>query len=307
MVTLPNHQKWRDIRFTARDGLTIYARHYRAPAPSHRPVICIAGLTRNSRDFHDLACRLSEGHGARDVYAIDLRGRGLSDHDPDWRNYVVPIEALDVLDLICIEGIAGAHVIGTSRGGLIAMVMASQQPGALGSIVLNDIGPVIEQAGLLRISSYVGRIPLPASWSDATSMIKTGNARFFPKVTDAQWDEIARQWYNEKNGRPAPVYDGKLARTFSVKDGKVPPLWGPFAALGNRSLLVLRGALSDILSQATVDEMCRRHARSASVTVPNEGHAPLLKDEASTEAIRSFLLAADAEEPIAGRSFAEAG
>ncbi|MFM1814355.1 MAG: hypothetical protein RLZ98_1050 [Pseudomonadota bacterium] len=295
---------WTSLRFTARDGLTIHVRCYRSELSRRRALVCIPGLTRNARDFHVLAARLASEPSGRTVYAIDLRGRGQSDHDPDWRNYVVPIEALDVLDLITAANIAGAHVLGTSRGGLIAMVMSALQPGAIGSVVLNDIGPVIEQSGLLRISSYVGRMPLPKSWPEAAELVRQGNERFFPRVKGAEWEAIARQWYNERDGAPAPGYDPKLARTFSVKDGKIPPLWDHFAALKGKPVLVIRGALSDILTAGTVEEMCRRHPACASHTVGDEGHAPLLQDTETIEAIRSFLNAADKGQPISGRTFA---
>lgn len=293
---------WSALPFTARDGIKIHARCY--PARSRlTPVVCVPALTRNSRDFHVLASALACGPRARTVYAIDLRGRGLSENDPDWRNYVVPIEALDVLDLFTVAGIAGAHVIGTSRGGLIAMAMAAIRPGVLTSVILNDIGPVIEQEGLLRISSYVGRQPLPKSWSEAAAMIKGNNARFFPSLRDEDWETLARQWYNEADGQPAPGYDAKLARTFSVKDGRIPPLWTTFDALGRIPVLTVRGECSDILSEATVKEMCARHRQCALVTVPDQGHAPLLMDSYSIAAVAQFLDAAENGEPISGRSF----
>src|SRR5690606_914696 len=116
-----------------------------------RPVLCLAGLTRNSRDFHDIAMALSSGENARDVYALDCRGRGRSQHDPDWRNYSIPVEVLDVQDLITLRGLEKTAIIGTSRGGLISMALAAAQPTIIGAVVLNDIGPVIERDGLTRI------------------------------------------------------------------------------------------------------------------------------------------------------------
>src|SRR5262245_27190411 len=162
-------QAWRDIHFSARDGLRLYARHYPVPGSAHRPVLCLAGLSRNSRDFHHLATVLaSPDDSGRDVYALDSRGRGLSDHHRDWRNYSILVELNDALDFITIKGLHGATVIGTSRGGLIAMMMAVLRPNAVGAVVLNDIGPVIEPDGLARIVAYIGRMPVPADWDDAT-------------------------------------------------------------------------------------------------------------------------------------------
>ena len=147
-------QVFRDIYFTARDGLRLYARHYPARKQSaRRPVLCLAGLTRNSRDFDRVAQALSQDAStSRDVYTLDIRGRGLSEPDPDWRNYAVPIEMQDVIDFMTMMELQDTGIIGTSRGGLITMVLAAAQPARIGAVVLNDIGPVIETDGLVRIS-----------------------------------------------------------------------------------------------------------------------------------------------------------
>jgi pimeloyl-ACP methyl ester carboxylesterase len=284
-----------DFFFTARDGLRLHGRHYPAAIPHHRrPVVCLAGLTRNGRDFHDLALALSRhGEEPRDVYTFDYRGRGLSQSDPDWRNYAVPVEMLDVLDLMTAKGLHDAAIIGTSRGGIVAMVMAAAQPAAVGPVVLNDIGPVVEPAGLGRIIAYVGRVPLPATWADAGKLVRDINQRAFPALEDDDWEVIARQWFNERNGRPAPGYDQKLSNALSVLDGPMPALWPQFEALKRVPLLVVRGDHSDILSAGTVEEMRRRHPAMTSVTVKGQGHAPLLRDRPTIEAIRTFLGAAE--------------
>ncbi|MGD9785961.1 MAG: alpha/beta fold hydrolase [Hyphomicrobiaceae bacterium] len=290
-ATASDTAAFEEIWFTTRDGLRLYARHYRAARKSRqRPVLCLAGLTRNSRDFHVIATALSKRWGApRDVYTLDTRGRGLSDHDPDWKNYTVPIEMLDAVDFLTSRGLADVAVIGTSRGGLIAMVMAAAQPGTIGTVVLNDIGPVVETAGLLRISGYVGRTPTPASWEDAGRITRSINERQFPKISDAEWVEVARQWFNEKAGRPAPSYDPAVGRSLSVLEGPMPPLWAQFGALERVPVMVLRGDRSDILSAATVEEMQRRHTNLTTFIVPDQGHPPLLRDEASISSIARFL------------------
>ncbi|MGQ0671262.1 MAG: alpha/beta fold hydrolase [Hyphomicrobium sp.] len=286
-----------DIYFTARDGLRIHARRYPARPhmrPGVRPVLCLPGLTRNGRDFHVFAGALaSDGFTPRDVYTIDYRGRGLSDHDTDWRNYAVPIEMLDVVDFMTFAGLHDTAIVGTSRGGLIAMVMAAAQPSLIGTLVLNDIGPIVEPAGLARISAYVGRVPLPSTWGDAAKQVRDLNARAFPSVGLEEWEQVARQWYNERNGRPAASYDTKLSNALSVLDGPMPALWPQFEALKRVPLLVLRGENSDILSAATVEEMRRRHPRFAEATIAAQGHAPLLRDEPSISVVRRFLEAAD--------------
>ena len=294
------YQAYRDIHFTARDGLRLYGRHY--PAAFHdgterRPVVCLAGLTRNSRDFHVIAEALSQHRETpRDVYTLDSRGRGLSENDPDWRNYSVPFEMVDVLDFMTVTGTAGAAIIGTSRGGLIAMVMAAAQPRAVGPVVLNDIGPVIEQKGLGRISAYVGRIPLPGSWKEAGALVHDMGRRAFPAIPAEEWEEVARQWFNEHKGRPAPGYDPALSNVLSVLDGPIPELWPQFEALARVPVLVLRGETSDILSAATVEEMRRRHPALSSFVVKGQGHAPLLRDAESIDAVARFLAATEAAE-----------
>ncbi|KWT72011.1 Hydrolase, alpha/beta fold family [Hyphomicrobium sulfonivorans] len=295
-MTSTSGELYDDIYYTSRDGLRLHARKYAAPsgAPPARPVLCLAGLTRNGRDFHDLAVSLSRHPASpRTVYTLDYRGRGQSDFDPDWRNYSLPVEMLDVLDFVTMTGLADAAFIGTSRGGLITMLIAAAQPTAIGVAVLNDIGPVIEHEGLTRISSYVGRMPLPISWDDAARMARDLNRRQFPSLSDDVWAELARQWYNEKTRKPAAGYDPNIGKALSILDGPMPTLWPQFEALKRVPLLVLRGENSDILTAATVDEMRRRHPAMATATVEQQGHAPLLKDTPTIETIRHFLSATD--------------
>jgi pimeloyl-ACP methyl ester carboxylesterase len=289
-------QTWTDIHFTSRDGLRLYARHYPAPGSTRRPVVCLAGLTRNSRDFHDLALALSgPGEGARDVFALDYRGRGRSQYASDWKTYSILVELNDTLDFMTMKGLERAAIIGTSRGGLIAMLMAALRPNAMGAVVLNDIGPVIERVGLARIIAYVGRVPLPADWKVATELVYEMNRRQFTAVPVEQWAEVARQLFNDDNGLPAPAYDPELAKAVTVMDGPTPELWPQFAALARVPLLIIRGENSDILSELTLAEMLARHPRAIAFSARGEGHAPLLKDTASIAAIADFLARWDAE------------
>ncbi|MBA2125274.1 alpha/beta hydrolase [Hyphomicrobium methylovorum] len=284
-----------EIYFHGRDGLRLYGRHYRAAIPAGaRPIVCLAGLTRNSRDFHTIALALSQNSSpARDVFTLDTRGRGLSEHDRDWKNYAVPIEMQDAIDYMTMLGLREAGIIGTSRGGLITMVLAAVQPSLVGPVVLNDIGPLIEMDGLARIAGYVGRIPVPKNWPDAARIVRDLTQRDFPNLTDEDTDAVARQLFNEKNGKPTSGYDSKLTKCLSVLDGPIPALWPQFEALKRVPLLVLRGGNSDLLSEATVEEMRRRHPQMSSVTVPGEGHAPLLRDAPTIGAIASFFANTD--------------
>lgn len=301
-------QNWADIHYTSRDGLRLYARHYVVHGSLRRPVVCLAGLTRNCRDFHDLATALARPDEAgRDVYALDYRGRGRSQYDPDWKNYSILTELNDVLDFMTMKGLNRAAVIGTSRGGLIAMLMGALRPNALGVVVLNDIGPVIERDGLARIIAYVGRIPLPADWSEATELVREMNQRQFPAIPAEQWVEFAHQVFNDENGLPAQAYDPNLGKATSMMDGPTPELWPQFAALAPVPLLAMRGSNSDILSERTLAEMGARHPRLEAVTVRGQGHAPLLKDVASIRAVAEFLAATDAETYASVPSLAAVG
>ncbi len=289
-------QNWDDIHYTSRDGLRLYARHYAVPGSWRRPLVCLAGLTRNCRDFHDLATALARpDEGGRDVYALDYRGRGRSQYDPDWKNYSILVELNDVLDFMTMKGLNRAAVMGTSRGGLIAMLMGVLRPNAMGAVVLNDIGPVIERDGLARIVAYVARVPLPADWAEATELVQEMNRRHFPAVSAEQWAEFARQIFNDENGLPAQAYDPNLGKAISMMDGPTPELWPQFTALAHVPLLAIRGANSDILSERTLTEMGARHPRMETLVVRGQGHAPLLKDMPSLRAVAEFLAATDAE------------
>jgi pimeloyl-ACP methyl ester carboxylesterase len=291
---LPPPQNWIDSHYTARDGLRLYARHYPGAGTTRRPVVCLPGLTRNSRDFHDLASVLSDERGQRrDVYCLDYRGRGRSEHCPTGASYTVMTELADVLDFMAFTGLADAAIVGTSRGGIIAMAMATVRPTAVGAIVLNDIGPVIERDGLARLIAYVGRVPLPGSWPEATNLVKSLNERAFPYESRATWEQLARQFFNEENGNPAPGYDAKLSKALVLTDGPLAPLWPQFAALSRVPVLAIRGANSDILSAQTLTEMARRHPAITTITVADQGHAPLLKDQQMVLSIYEFLLAND--------------
>jgi pimeloyl-ACP methyl ester carboxylesterase len=288
-------QNWHDVYYTAQDGLRLYARYYAAPRSHRRPVLAIPGLSRNCRDFHFLASFLSDpaNPDARDVITVDCRGRGRSGRDSNWRNYNLQVELADALDLLTILGLSDVAVVGNSRGGLLAVMMACLRPSVLGAVVLNDIGPVIERDGLVRLIAYAGRIPLPPTWEAATDLVREVHGRAYPALSDQQWAELARQWFDDEHGRPASAYDPALGRAHSVLDGPVPELWPQFQALSPLPVLAIRGELSDILSAATLEEMGRRLPRLVPLTVKEQGHAPLLRDRPTLFAINDFLVRAD--------------
>lgn len=289
-------QEWNEITFSSNDGLELYARHYPARKSRNqehlRPVLCLAGLTRNSKDFHTLAIHLSTvSNTPRDVYSLDYRGRGRSEHDKDWKNYSPYIEMLDALDFMTVTELHNAAILGTSRGGIIAMLMGVTRPGAIGSVILNDIGPVIETRGLARIIGYVGKTPTPANWEDAAKIVRDMSSRFFTDVADDEWMEIARQCFMEEDGQPVLGYDLDLANTLSeINMAKpTPQMWSQFEALSHVPIMVLRGENSDLLSIETVKEMASRHPGLKNFTVQEEGHAPMLRDRRSLRAVDAFL------------------
>lgn len=287
---------WRDIFYTSFDDLRLCARHYRAPDERFRSVICLAGLTRNARDFHTLATYLStHPEKPRNVYCLDYRGRGRSAYDPNWRNYVPYIELLDVLDFLTAHGLHRVGIVGTSRGGIITMLMAALRPTAMGPVVLNDIGPVIETRGLARIVNYVGRMPTPKTWADAITIMREINGRGFPEFTDAQWDQMARGVFEERKGRLVLSYDRKLAKAIGSVDlsRPFPDMWPQFTALNHVPAFVLRGEHSDLLSAETLEKMIELHPNLRAMTVPEQGHAPVLQEQEPVEAIGGFFAVND--------------
>jgi pimeloyl-ACP methyl ester carboxylesterase len=236
------------------------------------------------------------------VYALDSRGRGLSEHDRDWKNYTLLVELNDALDFMTMKGLSGAFVIGTSRGGILAMLMAALRPNAVAAAVLNDVGPAIEPEGLSRINSYVGRMPVPADWDEATRVVHDMNRRNFPGVPAEDWRGQARAWFNEADGLPTLGYDPNISKTFSLMDGPPPELWPQFAALARVPVLAIRGEHSDILSAKTLEEMRARHPRLDTFIVRGQGHPPLLRDSPTIATITNFLQRCDRESRAAGLS-----
>lgn len=292
MTKEANSSTWNDLFFTSPDGLKLYVRHYSSSASERRPLVCLPGLTRNSKDFHELAEYLmSDPSTARDIYCFDFRGRGQSEYDPQAKNYTPFLELLDVLSFFTYKGLHDTAILGTSRGGIIAMLIGSVRPTAIGAVILNDIGPVIETRGLLRIRSYVGRTPVPPTWEQAADVLRRLNEAQFSTLTEKDWDRLARQWFGEYEGRPMQAYDPQLSETLTSIDltKALPSLWPQFKSLGLLPMLCLRGENSDILSEETMYEMDAVHDRFKAITIANEGHAPLLWDDTSKTAIADFL------------------
>jgi len=296
--TPPAAAGWRDRFYTSADGLALHVADYGDPLSPWLPVVCLPGLSRNARDFHELARRLAaDAARPRRVLAFDLRGRGLSEWDTDQSRYTPIVEMQDVLDGMAALGVARAVVVGTSRGGLIAMLMAVARPAVLAGVVLNDIGPAIEARGLARLKTYVGRMPSPSDWDDAALLLRRLHGRQFGSLTEDEWRRFAQMTWRDAEGLPASDYDPALARTFDGVefDRPVPTLWPEFAALAGLPVMAIRGQNSDILSPATLERMAAEHPGLVRVDVAGEGHPPLLVRPALLDRIAAFI--ADAEGP----------
>ncbi len=278
----------------ASDGLRLHYRDVGRGAAGALPVVCLPGLTRTTADFDVLAAHLAGGGAGgppRRVLSLDYRGRGGSDHDPHPENYSVPVEAGDVLAVLADAGVDGAVFVGTSRGGLIAMVLSGVRPGLVRGAVLNDIGPVLEPAGLARIRGYVGRLPPPETWEDAVRTIQGYAGAQFTGLSPEDWLHFAHTTYAARDGALAGRYDPALTESLKALDPAkpLPVLWDQFAGLAGAPLLVVRGANTDLLSEETTAEMLRRHPDAALFTVPGQGHAPLLHDPATLARIADFV------------------
>jgi len=279
---------------TAQDGLRLHVRDYGARLGRAMPVVCLPGLARTAADFEDLAPALS-GAGQRRVFALDYRGRGKSDYDRNPENYSLHVELADVLAVLTSLGIGRAVFIGTSRGGLLTMLLAVARPTAVAGCVLNDIGPVIELEGLMRIKGYVGKLPQPASFQDAADRLRRRFGSHFPKWDDADWLAFAHRTFKEEGGRIVPDYDPALATVLAgvASERPLPPLWREFDALARVPAMVVRGINSDILSAATVHAMRERRNSLEVVEVADEGHAPRLSDGATAGRIAAFVASCD--------------
>jgi len=282
----------RDVVYSSADGLALFARDYGDRLSPWLPVVCLPGLTRTSRDFHALALHLStHRHRPRRVIAFDYRGRGRSAWDRKQTGYNPATETADIFDGMAALGVPRAVIVGTSRGGIIGMLMGMARPATVAGLVLNDIGPAVEARGLARLKTYVGRTPVPDDWADAARIQRRLHGGQFTAWSDADWDYFARLTYGEVDGHPVSDYDPALAGTLAGVefDQPIPALWDEFRALKDIPVLAIRGANSDLLSAATLAAMAAAHPSVETVTVAEEGHAPLLRHGALLARISAFI------------------
>lgn len=288
--------KERDIAWTAADGTTLFG-HVWEPDVTRfgaKTLVCLPGLTRNGRDFAVVARALAGSDHPRTVVAMDFRGRGRSGY-ADPSSYRPDVEASDTIAGLDALGLKEPiALLGTSRGGIVSMILATIAPDRVGPVILNDIGPVIEREGLAAIKARIGGMVGVArsDWNSAVADLKSNMGRRFTNVPDDGWLKVARQIYRDgPDGRPVLDYDPALVTAFSAFDETVglPPFWPAFEALADRPVLVIRGERSDLLSEETVAEMQRRLPQTEVHRVPAEGHAPLLWDEPTITRIENFL------------------
>lgn len=282
---------WQDRYFSSADGLRLYYRDYACSEAGRVPVLCLPGLTRNSRDFESIALRIRR---SRRVLSADLRGRGLSQHDPNWRNYHPGTYVVDVARLLADAGVPRVIVLGTSLGGILAMVIAATASQALAGVILNDVGPEVAPEGLQRIASYVGRNDPVRNWHEAAAQARATYGLAWPEATDEDWMSFARRSYTDVDGVPQLAMDPMIGEAVrAAPAGAAPDLWPVFAALRPIPTLALRGALSDVLSQDTFDRMAREKPDLERVTVARRGHPPMLDEPECVAAIEQFLARID--------------
>jgi pimeloyl-ACP methyl ester carboxylesterase len=276
---------------TAPDGLRLHACCYGNRTASATPVVCLPGLARTAADFEALASALSHEKPFRRVIALDYRGRGQSQYDRNPANYALPVELADVLAVVTALDVTPAIFVGTSRGGILTMLLAAVRPTAIVGAVLNDIGPVIEPQGLMRIKSYVGKLPQPRNFEEGAEILRRLFSGQFPKLDAKDWLASAHRTFKEENGRLVPTYDVKIATTMNGVDAerRVPPLWLQFDALRAKPLMVIRGVNSDLLTAETVETMRARRKAMDVIEVPDQGHAPLLTDATTIGRIAEFV------------------
>jgi pimeloyl-ACP methyl ester carboxylesterase len=274
--------------FKAQDGLLLHALLLGEDS-ADAPIVCLPGLSRPARDFAVLAADL-HARKPRKVICLDYRGRGGSDWDPDWTHYSIPVEAADIGSALEQFGVNRAIFIGLSRGGLHAMLLAAAKPGLVKALVLNDVGPSLDPGGLARIKGYIGHLPLLRDFDEAAAHYQRMMGAQFPAVPIEHWRHYAENSLNATPERLRLSYDPQLARLMDSFDPEapLPDFWPQFEAIV-APILTLRGENSDMLSQATLQEMAARNPLCQTHIVPGQGHTPLLLDAPTLERVAAFI------------------
>lgn len=294
MTTVP----YREQRCASAEGLELYCRIYEpqehaasagdaGPLPQRLTVLCLPGLTRNSRDFEALAPHLAARYR---VVCPDLRGRGFSARDPQWRNYHPGTYIADLQRLLQALDIGRVAIVGTSLGGLLGMMLGAASPERIAGLVLNDIGPEIDPSGIERIKSYTGLLPPVRTWEEAVGQLRAVYGEAWPDLADEKWSVLVRRSYRaDAGGVPVLDCDPGVGAAVRAASGPVGDLWPVFARLHAIPMLVIHGARSDILNVGTLERMQREKPDLERVTVGNRGHVPLLDEPEALAGMDRFL------------------
>jgi len=286
-VPVTQYDSYTNEYFINPDGLRQHYRHYNN-APKGAPVVlCMPGLTRNAKDFSGVVTHIAD---RCQVICVDQRGRGLSDYDPDPSRYDIQTYVSDMVALLDELGVSKIIAFGTSLGGLMTMSLAALYPGVIIGAVINDVGPVLEPKGIARILSYVGKGKPPDNWPDAIAAVKRVNKEVYPTFTETEWESFTKKLYREEDGTLIQEYDPEISKnSATISFDNIQDFWGIFEALYTVPTVVLRGALSDLLSAETLLMMAQRHPSLTPVTVENKGHVPLMTEQESLAAIDGLL------------------
>lgn len=278
--------EFRERFVSSQDGLKLYVRDYGDPVSNRTPVLCLPGLTRNSKDFHGVARRLA---GTRRVLAADIRGRGRSEYDPDWHNYQPATYVGDVRNLLAALGIEGVFIVGTSMGGILAMAMGAAAPTTLRGALLNDVGPDVAAEGLVPIIAYVEQDKTFADWPEVIGHLQA----FFPNLpaaSESEWMAIAKASYVVRDdGRIVQDWDPNIVKPLRGVDTAEIDLWPYFRSLARFPLVGVRGEKSNVLTADTFQSMSEAVPSMAAVTVCGVGHAPTLAEPEVVEALERAL------------------
>jgi pimeloyl-ACP methyl ester carboxylesterase len=277
---------WEDRYWTSRDGLKLHYRDY-AGRTDRPPLLMLHGLTRNSRDFENVAARYS---GDWRVIAVDFRGRGQSARDPNSAQYVPGTYAADVIQLLDELRIREAVFLGTSLGGLVTMIVAQVAPERIAGVLLNDVGPELDLSGIDRIKTYVGKPVVFRDWDEVANTLQDRTGDVHPRYGRAEWLRFAKRICRQTDQGVEFDYDMAIADPFNAGNtGEVPDAWPYYRVLAGRPILVLRGETSDLLSDAAAQRMATEIPDVEVVTVPRVGHAPDLDEPEAIDAINRLL------------------
>lgn len=280
---------FRDAFCPSFDGLQLHYRDYGRAEAGPTPILCLSGLTRNVKDFHAFAQRVAP---RRRVVAMDYRGRGRSAHDPKFDNYNPLVYAADATALLDHLGIGRVILLGTSLGGIVSMTIAAMAPQRLAGVILNDIGPRIDEDGRQRIAAYVGRDVRFATLDDAARAMMAQFGGAYPDKGMDHWLRHVEDTFvfDAAAGNFRLDYDLNLAKPIAEQaKGPPPDLWPLFAALKPIPTLAVRGDLSDVLDAATFDRMAAEKPDLQRLVVPGRGHVPLPHEEPLVSTIENFI------------------